>query len=144
MNKLFYAAILGVVLIAGVAGSPLALGQLKVAQAQEPETKNVLLIASEKEVQIAPDNALHPGGVMYSAYVFNGTIPGPVIAINQGDVLNITLKNEGKVIHSLDFHAGYGPGKAVSGSVEPGQSKSWTLTGEFLLERVRSRYYTSR
>jgi nitrite reductase (NO-forming) len=131
MNKLFYAAILGVVLIAGVAGSPLALGQLKVAQAQEPETKNVLLIASEKEVQIAPDNALHPGGVMYSAYVFNGTIPGPVIAINQGDILNITLKNEGKVIHSLDFHAGYGPGKAVSGSVEPGQSKSWTLTGEF-------------
>ena len=131
MNKLFYAAILGVVLIAGVAGSPLALGQLKVAQAQEPETKNVLLIASEKEVQIAPDNALHPGGVMYSAYVFNGTIPGPVIAINQGDVLNITLKNEGKIIHSLDFHAGYGPGKAVSGSVEPGQSKSWTLTGEF-------------
>jgi nitrite reductase (NO-forming) len=131
MNKLFYAAILGVVLIAGVAGSPLALGQLKVAQAQEPETKNVLLIASEKEVQIAPDNALHPGGIMYSAYVFNGTIPGPVIAINQGDILNITLKNEGEIIHSLDFHAGYGPGKAVSGSVQPGESKSWTLTGEF-------------
>jgi nitrite reductase (NO-forming) len=131
MNKLFYAAILGVVLIAGAAGSPLALGQLKVAQAQEPETKNVLLIASEKEVQVAPDNALHPGGIMYNAYVFNGTIPGPVIAINQGDVLNITLRNEGQVIHSLDFHAGYGPGKAVSGSVEPGESKSWTLTGEF-------------
>ncbi|HEY7110375.1 MAG TPA: multicopper oxidase domain-containing protein [Nitrososphaeraceae archaeon] len=131
MNKLFYAAILGVVLIAGIAGSPLALGQLKVAQAQETPTKNVLLVASEKEVQIAPDNALHPGGVKYNAYVFNGSIPGPVIAIDQGDVLNITLKNEGKVIHSLDFHAGYGPGKAVSGSVEPGQSKSWTLTGEF-------------
>jgi len=131
MNKLFYAAILVVVLIAGIAGSPLALGQLKVAEAQEAPTKNVLLVASEKEVQIAPDNALHPGGVKYNAYVFNGSIPGPVISIDQGDVLNITLKNEGKIIHSLDFHAGYGPGKAVSGSVEPGQSKSWTLTGEF-------------
>jgi nitrite reductase (NO-forming) len=131
MNKLFYAAILGVVLIAGIAGSPLALGQLKVAEAQETPTKNVLLVASEKEIQIAPDNALHPGGVKYNAYTFNGTIPGPVIAIDQGDVLNITLKNEGSVIHSLDFHAGYGPGKALSGSVKPGESKSWTLTGEF-------------
>jgi nitrite reductase (NO-forming) len=107
------------------------LGQLKVAQAQEAPTKNVLLVASEKEIQIAPDNALHPGGVKYHAYTFNGTIPAPVIAIDQGDVLNITLKNEGSVVHSLDFHAGYGPGKALSGSVKPGESKSWTLTGEF-------------
>jgi nitrite reductase (NO-forming) len=63
--------------------------------------------------------------------VFNGTIPGPVISIDQGDTLNITLKNEGQTIHSLDFHAGFGPSKAVSGSVEPGQSKTWSLTGEF-------------
>jgi nitrite reductase (NO-forming) len=131
MNKLFYAAILGAVLIAGVAIGPLALGQLKVAQAQEPETKNVLLIASEKTLQVAPDNALHPGGIMYNAMVFNGTIPGPVISIDQGDILNITLKNEGKVVHSMDFHAGFGPFKANSGSVAPGESKTWTLTGEF-------------
>jgi nitrite reductase (NO-forming) len=68
---------------------------------------------------------------MYNAMVFNGTIPGPVISIDQGDTLNITLKNEGQTIHSLDFHAGFGPGKALSGSVEPGQSKTWSLTGEF-------------
>ena len=95
------------------------------------EVKEVTLIASETEVQVAPDNALHPGGITYNAMVFNGTIPGPVVSIDQGDTLNITLKNEGQTIHSLDFHAGFGPGKAVSGSVEPGQSKTWSLTGEF-------------
>ncbi|MDW0136921.1 MAG: multicopper oxidase domain-containing protein, partial [Nitrososphaeraceae archaeon] len=83
-----------------------------VVHAQETEdqgqgqVKHVTLIASEKEVQVAPDNALHPGGIMYNAMVFNGTIPGPVISIDQGDTLNITLKNEGQTIHSLDFHAG--------------------------------------
>lgn len=106
-----------------------------VAHAQETknkgEVKHVTLIASEKQVQVAPDNALHPGGIMYNAMVFNGTIPGPVIAIDQGDTLNITLKNEGKTIHSLDFHAGFGPGKALSGSVKPGESKTWTLEGKF-------------
>ncbi|MDW0128467.1 MAG: multicopper oxidase domain-containing protein, partial [Nitrososphaeraceae archaeon] len=106
-----------------------------VVHAQETENqgevKHITLIASEKQVQVAPDNALHPGGIMYNAMVFNGTIPGPVISIDQGDTLNITLKNEGQTIHSLDFHAGFGPGKALSGSVEPGQSKTWSLTGEF-------------
>nr|ACY24491.1 copper-containing nitrite reductase [uncultured crenarchaeote 29d5] len=106
-----------------------------VVRAQETENqgevKHITLIASEKQVQVAPDNALHPGGIMYNAMVFNGTIPGPVISIDQGDTLNITLKNEGQTIHSLDFHAGFGPSKAVSGSVKPGESKTWSLTGEF-------------
>ena len=101
------------------------------AQGQEKEkggqVKHVTLIASEKQLQVAPDNALHPGGITYNAYTFNGTIPGPVISIDQGDTLNITLKNEGKTIHSLDFHAGYGPSKALSGSVKPGESKTLSL-----------------
>ena len=99
------------------------------AQGQEDQgkVKHVTLIASEKEIQVAPDNALHPGGVTYNAMVFNGTIPGPVISLDQGDTLNVTLKNEGQTIHSMDFHAGFGPDKANSGSVKPGESKTWTL-----------------
>jgi nitrite reductase (NO-forming) len=122
-------------LTSGIALVPYFSGN-NVAHAQETEegqgqVKHVTLIASEKQVQVAPDNALHPGGIMYNAMVFNGTIPGPVISIDQGDTLNITLKNEGQTIHSMDFHAGFGPDKANSGSVKPGESKTWTLTGEF-------------
>ncbi|MFL6420735.1 MAG: multicopper oxidase domain-containing protein, partial [Nitrososphaeraceae archaeon] len=87
--------------------------------------------ASEKEVQVAPDNALHPGGVKYNAMVFNGTIPGPVIAIDQGDTLEVTLRNDGKLVHSMDFHAGFGADKANSGPVKPGESKTWTLQGVY-------------
>ena len=130
MSKLLLAAIIGAVLIAGVALGPLLSGQLQVAHAQG-KTKKVLLMAVEKPVQVAPDNALHPGGIWYNAYTFNGTIPGPVVAIDQGDTLEITLKNDGKAIHSLDFHAGDGTKQALSGNVKPGESKTWTLNGKY-------------
>jgi nitrite reductase (NO-forming) len=131
MTKIIMAAIIGAVLIAGVALSPLLSGQLQVAHAQEKANKKVLLIAVEKPLKISPDNALHPGGIWYNAMTFNGTIPSPVISIDQGDTLEITLKNEGKLIHNIDFHAGNGPKQALSGNVAPGESKTWTLKADF-------------
>lgn len=103
--------------------------------AQEDENnqgpvKQVLLIANENKVQIAPANALHPGGIEYAAMTFNGTIPGPVIAVDQGDIINATIKNEGQTIHSMDFHAAMGPNQVLSGNVEPGESKTWQLTAQ--------------
>ncbi|MGA8913141.1 MAG: multicopper oxidase domain-containing protein, partial [Nitrososphaeraceae archaeon] len=104
MNKVVIAGLVVGVLVAGIIFSPLMSGKFpSQAQAQQTPTtgkmKKVLFIASEKVVQVAPDNALHPGGIKYNAMVFNGTIPGPVVAIDQGDTLQITLKNEGKLVH---------------------------------------------
>jgi nitrite reductase (NO-forming) len=128
MNKAIIAGLAAGVLVVGLIFSPL-FNPLSAAQAanETGAKRHVTLIASEKVVQVAPDNDLHPGGIMYNAMVFNGTIPGPVVAVNQGDTLEITLKNEGKVIHSLDFHAGIGPSNALSGNVAPGEEKTWTL-----------------
>jgi nitrite reductase (NO-forming) len=93
------------------------------------------MIADEVDVQIAPDNPLHPGGVMYRAMVFNGTIPGPVVSVDQGDTVEFTLINEGDVIHSMDFHAGDGTTQAVGSNasatgsnIQPGESVTWTWT----------------
>src|SRR4029079_3952727 len=94
-----------IALVPHFSGSNIAYAQAKDQQKQSSgkessatessgKVKHVTLIASEKEVQVAPDNDLHPGGVTYSAMVFNGSIPGPVISIDQGDTLNLTLKNE--------------------------------------------------
>jgi nitrite reductase (NO-forming) len=130
MNKEVLAGIVAGVLVAGLIFSPIFLGQSHVAQAQATtagKTKKVLLVANEKVVQVAPDDALHPGGIKYNAMVFNGTIPGPVIALTQGENVQMTLKNEGKLIHSLDFHMGYGTNQANSGPVQPGQSKTWMI-----------------
>jgi nitrite reductase (NO-forming) len=89
--------------------------------------KKVVLIANETVVQVSPDNALYPGGIKYNAMVFNGTIPGPVIAVDKDDNLNITLINRGKLVHSMTIQAGFGTSQANSGIVMPGESKTWTL-----------------
>lgn len=45
-------------------------------------------------------------GVIYNAWTFNGTVPGPVLRVKEGDMLHFTLKNiDPKVPHSMDFHA---------------------------------------
>jgi nitrite reductase (NO-forming) len=93
--------------------------------------RDVLLVANEKVLMIAPDNDLHPGGIWYNAMTFNDTIPGPVIFANQGETLRITLKNEGKFVHSLNFHAGFGPSQALSGIVNSGQNKTWTMKVDY-------------
>lgn len=138
MNKPVIAGIAAGILLAGM-----MLGSIPgffSAQAQDQQNtastpKKVTLIADEVDVQIAPDNALHPGGVMYTAMVFNGTVPGPVISVDQGQPIEFTLINEGDVIHSIDFHAGDGPSAAVGSgasetgsTVQPGQTVTWTWT----------------
>jgi nitrite reductase (NO-forming) len=129
MNKAIVAGLAAGVLVVGLILSPLFTGTpLSPAQADHAGGhKKITLIADEMEVQVAPANPLHPGGIMYKAMVFNGTIPGPVVSVNQGDKVEFTLTNEGAVIHSLDFHAGFGPSKALSGNVAAGESKTWTL-----------------
>ncbi len=103
-----------------------------------PNLHNILLIADENLLRIAPDNDLYLGGVWLNAMTFNGTIPGPLIVANQGDTLRITLKNEGKLAHSLNFHAGFGPNQALSGVVSAGENKTWTMkvnyVGAFLYQ----------
>jgi nitrite reductase (NO-forming) len=135
MNNVVLAAIAAGLLIVGLAFCPVFIRQSYVVQAQmqasiRPNpidnighcdglpTKRVLLNASEQVVQVAPDDVLHPGGMWYKAMVFNNTIPGPLIALTQGENLNVTLINYGDDIHSLDFHMGYGDDQANSGPIQ--------------------------
>jgi nitrite reductase (NO-forming) len=130
LMKLLTTGIIMGMLVTGLLLSPFVSGfpfTTKVFAQEEDEdrpVKNVLLVANENKVKIAPDNALHPGGIEYAAMTFNGTIPGPAMAVDQGDILNVTIRNDGKTIHSLDFHAGIGPSKVLSGNIAPGETKS--------------------
>jgi nitrite reductase (NO-forming) len=129
LMKLMTTGVIMGMLVTGLMLSPLVSGFpfMTNAVAQEKEdrpVKNVLLIANENKVKVAPDNALHPGGIEYAAMTFNGTIPAPPMAVDQGDILNVTIRNDGKTIHSLDFHAGIGPSKVLSGNIAPGETKS--------------------
>src|SRR5690349_8081127 len=126
MNKPVIAGVAAGVLLVGLILSGTSIFPFfgeKPAQAQQStgKTKHVTLIATEKVLQVAPDDPLHPGGIKYNAMTFNGTIPGPVIATDQGDTVQMTLINQGKQIHSLDFHAAIGPSQVLSGNVDPGK-----------------------
>lgn len=62
-------------------------------------TVNIEMTAQVTDIEIAK-------GVTYNAWTFNGTVPGPVIRVKEGDTINFTLKNlDPSMPHSMDFHA---------------------------------------
>lgn len=86
--------------------------QNSISEISSGNVTRVVLFALDAVVQLSPDNQLKPGGVLYEAMTFNGTVPGPWISVNQGDVLEITLVNQADAVHSLDLHAAYGSTQA--------------------------------
>lgn len=96
-----------------------------------PPAKHYLsLVVQETEVEVAP-NASDPNGpgVKYAAWTYNGTIPGPVLRVKQGDIVNFTLTNAASSTmgHSIDFHAAKVAANTYYKTISPGQ----TFTFEF-------------
>ena len=52
----------------------------------------------EKDVTVAEGFVVH-------AWTFGGTVPGPTIRVHLGDTVNVHLRNDGLMSHSIDFHA---------------------------------------
>ncbi|MBP1807412.1 copper-containing nitrite reductase [Rubellimicrobium aerolatum] len=57
----------------------------------------------EKEIQVADDAWLQ-------AMTFNGSVPGPMMIVHEGDYVELTLKNPptNMMQHNIDFHAATG------------------------------------
>ncbi len=69
-------------------------------------------------------------GVAYEYWTFNGTVPGPMLRVREGDTVEINLGNAGDsgVTHSIDLHAVTGPGGgAAVTQVLPGETGSFTF-----------------
>ena len=80
----------------------------------------VNLKLTDLTIEVAP-------GVNYSAWAWAGGAPGPVIHVRQGQLVKITLTNNGAIPHSVDFHAArIAPDKAFT-DVAPGESVSYTF-----------------
>jgi len=92
---------------------------------REPTTVHVVLTTEEVVGQLDPAS-----GTTYRYWTFNGKVPGPMIRVRQGDMVEITLRNEAssRMVHSVDFHAALGPGGGAAFSqAMPGQSKTFTF-----------------
>jgi hypothetical protein len=93
-------------------------------------TKQLILTAERKRVKVVPDNPLRPGGLEYNAIVLvgslpsqqnqilNDSIPGPVVGVNQGDILEVTVINNTAQIISLIF-SGLGPNASTGNIIGP-------------------------
>jgi nitrite reductase (NO-forming) len=68
----------------------------------EGDNVNVQLEVQENLITIA-------SGVAYHAWTYNGTAPGPVIHLRQGQTVHFTLVNHGTMPHAIDFPAAETP-----------------------------------
>ncbi len=82
-----------------------------------PRVVVVRMVVEEKEIEVAP-------GAFVWAFTFNGSVPGPIIVVHEGDYVEFTLVNpaSNSMLHNIDFHASVG---ALGGGdltrVAPGQ-----------------------
>jgi nitrite reductase (NO-forming) len=73
------------------------------------------ITVEDKTIEIAP-------GVRYRAWTFNGTSPGPILHVRQGQTVEITFRNHGDLPHSFDIHAARVRSDVAFRDVAPGKS----------------------
>jgi manganese oxidase len=85
------------------------------------------VLAINKEVEIAP-------GIMYSAWTYNGRIPGPTFRCTEGDRIRIQFSNGSTHPHSMHFHGMHTaqmdgvPG--TPGMINPGETFTYEFDAE--------------
>jgi nitrite reductase (NO-forming) len=83
-----------------------------------PKIVEVEMTIDEKLIEIDDD------GASIWAFTFQGSVPGPLIVVHQGDYVELTLKNlaANELEHNIDFHAATGaPGGGEISLVLPGE-----------------------
>ncbi|MCC5834524.1 MAG: multicopper oxidase domain-containing protein [Opitutales bacterium] len=63
-------------------------------------------------------------GVVYDGFLTDGKIPGPTIIVQEGDVVEFNIVNDGSVPHGASIHAAYTQTSKYIGSIGPGTTKS--------------------
>ncbi len=83
----------------------------------KPRVVQIKMAIQEKEIEIEP-------GVFAQAMTFNGTNPGPIIVVNEGDYVELELINptSNVLLHNIDFHSSTGAlGGGGLTKVNPGE-----------------------
>jgi nitrite reductase (NO-forming) len=84
---------------------------------------SIHMIALDDTVTIA-------NGVEYSAWTFNGSVPAPVIHVQQGQTINITFTNKGTMMHSIDLHAAQVAPNLDFKDISPGKTIHFSFVAE--------------
>jgi len=92
----------------------------------EPGEKKIELTVIDNIVQeIAAD-------VQFAGWTFNGTIPGPILRVVEGDTVNVEFKvSDSANWHSLDFHAAQTPPNVNYKTIGPGEELEYSYTANY-------------
>jgi len=102
---------------------------LLVATAPSAQAETVNINMTVREVDIPVDNA----GTTHRMWTYDGTIPGPVVRVRQGDVVNFELLNhrDNGNSHSMDFHAARVDVLDEFAEVKPGDTKRFQFSADY-------------
>lgn len=107
-----------------------ALGLTAALALAGPASAEVVKVTMEAmEHDIAVDNK----GTKYAAWTFGEHMPGPVVRVKQGDIVEFTLVNPktNKNSHSMDFHAAVVDVLDEFAPVKPGESKTFRFEAKY-------------
>lgn len=114
MRRLALLALAGVV-VAGV---------LFVGPPAAAQTKKFELVATRKTLVVDE-------GVVWRAFTFNGRVPGPLLVVEEGDEVEITVRNVDTITHGLSIHAANTQTSLVVGNIPAGQSRTLRFRADF-------------
>lgn len=82
-----------------------------------------------KEIDLPVDNT----GTTQRMWTYDGTIPGPVVRVKQGDVVQFSLTNDAsnKNSHSMDFHAAIVDVLDEFAEIKPGGTKAFEFEAKY-------------
>lgn len=90
-----------------------------------PEVINEIILHTPHAIkEVAPGKA-------FQIWSFEGSGPGPILHVREGEQVNFTLINDGAMLHSIDFHAAQLAWDRYYQSIPPGESLSFTWTSHF-------------
>lgn len=81
-----------------------------------PVDKSFTIVLDEGKVYLG-------NGVVYQGFLTNGTVPGPTLIMDEGDVIEFIVVNKGIVPHGASIHAAYTQTTKYMGQIAPGETK---------------------
>jgi FtsP/CotA-like multicopper oxidase with cupredoxin domain len=127
----------GFVIGAGAAGAALGSG-LGVAYSQIANAPDTTLRIAPTRLELAPDKIIE-------TYAYNGTVPGPVLRVREGQQVNIDVTNNSDIDDIVHWHGLHLPA-AADGAMEEGSPMvlhGSTQRTSFLVKPAGTRWYHS-
>ena len=70
-------------------------------------------------------------GFVVKTWTFGGQVPGPTLRVHLGDTVNVHLKNQSSMSHSIDFHASQTAMNHQMVEIKPGATFTYTFTADY-------------